>query len=82
MAKLTKTEQRAFDALNEAPGRTLGIEALAEAVYGSRARPAAPLAKMAQVMRLVILKTERERPRAIRTTGLGRGKKAEYQIVP
>ncbi len=82
MAKLTKTEQRAFDALNEAPGRTLGIDALAEAVYGERRRPAAPLAKVAQVMRLVILKTEKERPRAIRTSGLGRGVKAVYQIIP
>lgn len=81
MAKMTKTEQRAFNALNEAPGRTLGIEALAEAAYTSRALPARPLHGMASIMRQVILKTEGSSPRVIRSSGLGRGQKAVYQIV-
>lgn len=80
MAKLTKTEQRAYDALLAAPGRTLGIEALAEAVYG-KSKPSSPLAGTAQVMRLVILKTSASSPKAIRSSGLGRGQKAIYQIV-
>lgn len=81
MAKLTKTEQRAYTALLEAPGRTLGIEELAEATYPRRALPAKPLAGIAAILRQVIIKTEGQSPKVIRQTGLGRGQKAIYQIV-
>lgn len=79
MAKLTKTEQRAFDALLAAPGRSLPIDLLIQRVYGAHI-PASARAGMAAIMRMVVAKTEGGPLRVVRTSTLGRGSMAVYEL--
>lgn len=79
MAKLTKTEQRAFDALKQASGQSLPIDLLVERVYGANP-PASARASMTAIMRVLGAKTESGPDKVVRTSGLGRGAMAVYAI--
>jgi hypothetical protein len=79
MAKLTKTEKRAYDALLREPGQSLPIDLLIERVYGDH-RPASAKSGMAAIMRSVIAKTETWSVKVVRTSELGRGRTAVYAL--
>jgi hypothetical protein len=79
MSKLTKTEKRAYDALLREPGQTLPIDVLVERVYGD-SPPASAGSGMTAIMRMLIVKSERQTLKVVRTSPLGRGSKAVYSL--
>lgn len=76
MARLTTCERKAYDAL-VASGHDMDVDQIAKAVYGDTPRSRT---RMCAIMRMLILKTERESVRVCRVSPLGRGSVGVYGI--
>lgn len=76
MARLTTCERKAYDAL-VAAGHDMDVDQISKAVYGDKPRSRT---RICAIMRMLVLKTERENVRAYRVSPLGRGSVGVYGI--
>lgn len=80
--KLTEREQRIYDAMLRRPADIWDIEALGRVAYGKGERPINWEGSMRASMRWMILKSKviGLNPEVERSSGLGRGNRAEYRL--
>lgn len=80
MNQLSKNEKKAYVALSAAPDQTLGVDALAEAVYGS-SPPSCPRQSICAMLRILTLKLQNERVSIVRVSKTGRGVLGVWKLV-
>lgn len=77
---LSPLEAAAFAALERAR-RPLSLEEIADAIYEGRERPEHWRSSASAIMRYLRMKTNSDKRRVVRTSGLGAGVKGEYTIA-
>lgn len=80
MEKLTKAENRAYEAIMARPDKQIKMEDLINEVYPTY-KPANPRQSVADAMRRLIAKAERAEVYIKRVSELGPGRMAVYQVV-
>lgn len=76
--KLSKTEETIREALERGP---LDPEGIADLIYAGKERPTHWRSSILAIMRILVIKTHAEPRPVIRSSGLGSGHKAEYQLA-
>jgi hypothetical protein len=75
--KLTKSEEKIREALEAGP---LDAEGIAAILYVDRPRPAFWRSSVSAIMRYLRVKTMNDSKPVVRSSALGRGRKAEYAL--
>ena len=84
---LTPNEQQVFDKMFASKKKVFTVEDLAKGFYGSMKRPEHWEGYIQKIMRNLIIKTQNGLPvpggkiSVVRSSPLGRGNKAEYQLL-
>ena len=78
--KLSKLEERIMKAFEQRPNHVWDLDEIARVAYKGKERPEYWRTSLQCLMRGLALKTSARAKSVRRTSGLGRGNKAEYQL--